>query len=56
MGDGACHSTVMPALVAGIHVFRRWIKQNVDGRSKSGHDEVWAFNRTQRALAVPALL
>jgi len=30
---------VMPALVAGIHVFvRRGIK-DVDGRNKSGHDE-----------------
>jgi hypothetical protein len=26
----------MPALVAGIHVFRKW--QDVDGRDKPGHD------------------
>jgi len=29
-------STVMPALVAGIHVFLR--EQGVDGRDKPGHD------------------
>src|ERR1700727_902231 len=29
---------VMPALVAGIHAFRRRDEQDVDGRNKSGHD------------------
>jgi hypothetical protein len=28
----------MPAIVAGIHVFC-YLKKNVDGRNKSGHDE-----------------
>ena len=32
-------STVMPALVAGIHVFSpRFSEQDVDGRDKPGHD------------------
>jgi len=30
---------VMPALVAGIHVFNRRKNKDVDGRNKSGHDE-----------------
>jgi hypothetical protein len=30
---------VMPALVAGIHVFRAAAKQGVDGRDRPGHDE-----------------
>jgi hypothetical protein len=30
---------VMPALVAGIHVFAPLNKQDVDGRDKPGHDE-----------------
>jgi hypothetical protein len=30
----------MPALVAGIHVFRHAYK-DVDGRNKSGHDVLW---------------
>jgi len=29
----------MPALVAGIHVFRA-VRQDVDGRAKPGHDEI----------------
>jgi hypothetical protein len=29
----------MPALVAGIHVFKHSIIKDVDGRTKSGHDE-----------------
>jgi hypothetical protein len=33
-------STVMPALVAGIHVFLALLKQDVDGRDKPGHDAV----------------
>jgi hypothetical protein len=28
-------SIVMPALVAGIHVLRRCVKKDVDGRNKS---------------------
>jgi hypothetical protein len=33
-------SLVMPALVAGIHVFSfsAWQTKDVDGRNKSGHD------------------
>jgi hypothetical protein len=30
----------MPALGAGIHVFIRRM-QDVDGRDKPGHDELW---------------
>jgi hypothetical protein len=33
-------SIVMPALVAGIHVFLVCRKQDVDGRDKPGHDEM----------------
>ena len=34
-----CPSTVMPALVAGIHAFLVSIsKQSVDGRDNPGHD------------------
>jgi hypothetical protein len=30
----------MPGLVPGIHVFPcSWMKKNVDGRDKPGHDE-----------------
>ena len=29
---------VMPALVAGIHVFFLRVNQDVDGRDESGHD------------------
>jgi hypothetical protein len=31
-------SSVMPALVAGIHVFRAFSEKDVDGRDKPGHD------------------
>jgi hypothetical protein len=31
-------STVMPARVAGIHVFLPCSKRDVDGRDKPGHD------------------
>jgi hypothetical protein len=31
-------STVMPALVAGIHVFLAAGEKDVDGRDKPGHD------------------
>jgi hypothetical protein len=38
--ESPVHSNVMPALVAGIHVFRRHFGgQGVDGRDKPGHDE-----------------
>jgi hypothetical protein len=33
----ASHSTVMPGLVPGIHVFLRGVK-DVDGRDRFGHD------------------
>jgi hypothetical protein len=36
-------SVVMPALVAGIHVFSICLKQDVDGRDKPGHDETEGF-------------
>jgi hypothetical protein len=29
----------MPGLVPGIHVFRRFSKEDVDGRDKPGHDD-----------------
>jgi hypothetical protein len=32
------YSLVMPALVAGIHVFPTMARQDVDGRDKPGHD------------------
>jgi zinc D-Ala-D-Ala dipeptidase len=32
--------TVMPALVAGIHVFGYLKEKDVDGRDKPGHDDV----------------
>jgi hypothetical protein len=32
----------MPALVAGIHVFCRLDKEDVDGRDKPGHDGGYA--------------
>jgi hypothetical protein len=41
-------AAVMPALVAGIHVFLRCLrKQDVDGRDKPGHDsgEVVQYER-----------
>jgi hypothetical protein len=31
---------VMPALVAGIHVFDAVPHKDVDGRNKSGHDDL----------------
>ena len=33
----------MPALVAGIHVFKRSRTKDVDGRNKSGHDATGSF-------------
>jgi hypothetical protein len=38
-GIGHKLSVVMPALVAGIHVSRRFNDEGVDGRDKPGHDE-----------------
>jgi hypothetical protein len=32
--------SVMPALVAGIHVFMHQQEQGVDGRDKPGHDGI----------------
>jgi hypothetical protein len=29
----------MPGLVPGIHVFERFVKKDVDGRDKPGHDD-----------------
>jgi hypothetical protein len=40
-------ATVMPALVAGIHVLRSETKV-VDGRVKPGHDEGWFVQRIQK--------
>jgi hypothetical protein len=40
---------VMPALVAGIHVWNLWKNNHVDGRNKSGHDGV-RFWLTHHAL------
>jgi hypothetical protein len=37
-GNASC--SVMPALVAGIHVFLAYETQDVDGRDKPGHDDV----------------
>jgi hypothetical protein len=34
---GQCLSTAMPGLVPGNHVFG-FVKQDVDGRDKPGHD------------------
>jgi hypothetical protein len=33
-------SAVIPALVAGIHVFYSLLKTDVDGRDKPGHDRI----------------
>jgi hypothetical protein len=29
----------MPGLVPGVHVFKRSLREGVDGRVKPGHDE-----------------
>ena len=44
-GGGCCRRmkiepAVMPALVAGIHVLNAAPSKDVDGRNKSGHDEL----------------
>jgi hypothetical protein len=36
---------VMPALVAGIHVFGVRPEKDVDGRNKSGHDACVVLSR-----------
>ena len=41
--DRDAFSAVMPALVAGIHVFLAG-SQDVDGRDKPGHDEGWMLH------------
>ena len=33
----------MPGLVPGIHVFDCWLKKDMDGRDKPGHDDVEAL-------------
>jgi hypothetical protein len=38
--DTLTNKPVMPGLVPGIHVFPAFRKQDVDGRNKSGHDEM----------------
>jgi hypothetical protein len=44
---------VMPALVAGIHVFAA-ANKDVDGRNKSGHDELWRVIAARlREYAIP---
>jgi hypothetical protein len=37
---GLIHPSVMPALVAGIHVLGLGRKKDVDGRDKPGHDGI----------------
>jgi hypothetical protein len=36
----------MPALVAGIHVLRRCVKKDVDGRDKPSHDDIEALTKS----------
>jgi hypothetical protein len=43
MTIGTQFAAVMPALVAGIHVFSICLKQDVDGRDEPGHDETQGF-------------
>jgi hypothetical protein len=44
------YSTVLPRLVRGIHdFFAAWKKKNVDGPTKSGHDE-WKEGFTPMTL------
>jgi hypothetical protein len=40
----------MPALVAGIHVSNVVSNKDVDGRIKSGHDELWGIELNSPAL------
>jgi len=37
---GTILKLVMPGLAPGIHVFGATCKQDVDGRDKTGHDEI----------------
>ena len=39
-GGNALPLIVMPALVAGIHVFKAGRVKDVDGRDKPGHDSL----------------
>ena len=46
-------SIVMPALVAGIHVFGHCTKEDVDGRDKPGHDsEKYRLPQRHRRVAL----
>jgi hypothetical protein len=45
-------STVMPGFMPGIHVLRPCNNKDVDGRNKSGHDEL---KRTASLPSCPAL-
>jgi hypothetical protein len=45
----------MPALVAGIHVLNVAPNEDVDGRNKPGHDELWrVIDVRLRGCAIPA--
>ncbi len=48
----------MPALVAGIHAFLEFAKQDVDARHKAGHDggEAVRFTRHGRTCPGPKLM
>ena len=51
-------SAVMPALVAGIHVYTDWPRsKDVDGRNKSGHDveRAW-FDLNEHAVVLRSLV
>jgi hypothetical protein len=44
----------MPALVAGIHVFKTWQRsEGVDGRDKPGHDAAVRGTRTNHPHTKP---
>ena len=47
------HSAVMPGLVPGIHVFLSCAKQDVDGRTKSGHDVAGSNGNAGTACGSP---
>jgi hypothetical protein len=47
------HPLVMPALVAGIHVFL-FVREDVDGRAKPGHDGVRAGVHALADIPCPA--
>jgi hypothetical protein len=49
----ANYTTVMPALVAGIHVLLSCRKQGVDGRDKPGHDEATNCRRMREERHEP---